>query len=71
MTAKNDVTNDLIKSRAYSKQGRKTYDKAFAKRTFNEWTRIEGGPLIFDPSDKKITYTEFKNRLKLDGHREE
>jgi uncharacterized protein Yka (UPF0111/DUF47 family) len=31
-TARNDITNDLIKSKAFSKQGRDNYDFIFKKR---------------------------------------
>ena len=66
MSNRNDITNDLIKSRLYSEEARKSHENIFAKRTFGEWCAIEGGPMLIPKNPKeKISYSEFKNMLKF------
>lgn len=60
--AKNDITGDTIQTSALSKQGRENHDLIFAKKTIEEWARIEGFTICVDGEDEpqKISYSEFK-----------
>jgi hypothetical protein len=62
MAAKNNITGDEIKTSSYSKNGRENHDLIFAKRTVQEWAKIEGFTICVDEEDEneKISYSKFK-----------
>jgi hypothetical protein len=66
MATRNPITNDEIKSRTYSTEARERHDDIFAKRTFEEWRNILGGPLMIAPTEEKISYSEYKKFLQSD-----
>lgn len=76
MASKNDITGDEIKSKALSSEGRKNWEKIFAKKTSHEWlAEAYAGILIYDPDgwrqgdgvtlDTPITFSDFQYRLNL------
>lgn len=62
MASKNNITGDEIKTSSYSKNGRENHDLIFAKRTVQEWAKIEGLTVSVDEisESEKISYSEFK-----------
>lgn len=62
MATKSPITGDEIKTSALSKEGRDNFDVIFAKRTVEEWAKIEGVTIFSDGEDKprKISYSEFR-----------
>jgi hypothetical protein len=72
MATRNNITNDEIKSKVLSKQGRENWDKAFAKKTANEWAELDE-IVILDPDgfrendgitiDIPISYAEYSKRI--------
>ena len=46
--SKNNITGDEIKSRAFSEQGRKNWDKIFLKKSGIEWAKQEGIRILDD-----------------------
>ena len=66
MATKNNVTGDEIKTSSYSKQGRENHDLIFAKKTAQEWAKIEGIMISVDTviESEKISYSQFKKIFK-------
>lgn len=76
MASKNNITGDEIKSKALSPQGRKNWDRIFAKKTANEWlAEYYPNIVIYDPDgwregdgitmDTPITLADFERRLNM------
>lgn len=72
MAAKSPITNDEIKSKTLSKQGRENWDIVFAKKTAIEWAELDE-IVILDPDgfrdsdgitiETPISYTEYNKRI--------
>jgi hypothetical protein len=76
MTARNEHTGDLIQTKPSTKASRRGWDRAFAKKTAQEWIEFEDNQVIvYDPDgwrcddgvtlDTPISYKEFMRRLNL------
>jgi hypothetical protein len=73
MASKSPITNNEIKTSAYSEEGRKNHDRIFAKKSAIEWAKEEGivgiygafGELCGVTVDTPISYGEFKRRMEL------
>jgi hypothetical protein len=66
MASRNPITNDEIKSRGYSKQGRDNFRRIFEKKTFSEWVVEEAVDNLkdsFTDDFAKITYQEFLKKV--------
>ena len=72
MATKSPITNDEIKSKTLSKQGRENWDMVFAKKTAIEWAKLDGivtlDPKSFKNSDgitieTPISYAEYSKRI--------
>jgi hypothetical protein len=72
MATRNNITNDEIKSKVLSKEGRENWDKAFAKKTAIEWAKLDD-TIILDPDgfreddgitiETPISYSEYSKRI--------
>ncbi len=72
MATKSPITNDEIKSKILSKQGRDNWDIVFAKKTAIEWAKLDEivtlDPESFENGDgitieTPISYTEYSKRI--------
>jgi hypothetical protein len=72
MATKSPITNDEIKSKTLSKQGRDNWEMAFSKKTAIEWAKLEGiatlDPKSFENDDgitvkMPISYAEYRKRI--------
>ena len=69
MPAKNSITNDEIKTSAYSEQGRKNHDRIFAKKSAIEWAKDLNIPIDWynyedgEAIDTPISYSEFQLKM--------
>lgn len=72
MATKNDITGDAITSKISTQEYRDNYEEIFRKMTWRYWAKYEGlnyDNIQFDKSDlnddDRISYTEFKKRVKV------
>ena len=72
MATRSPITNDEIKNKTLSKQGRQNWDVVFAKKTAIEWAKLDGiatlDPKTFENGDgitaeTPISYTEYSKRI--------
>ncbi len=74
MATRSPITNDLIKSKALSKQGQENWEKIYAKKSAHEWLKGEIVEIL-DPDgwrfkdgvtlDTPISYKDFCYRINL------
>jgi hypothetical protein len=74
MPSRNEHTGDLIQTKPSNEASRRGWDRAFAKKTTQEWVEFEDNQVvIYDPDgwryddgvtlDTPISYKEFCKRL--------
>lgn len=56
--AKNDITGQYIKSRPPTKDWNNNYDRAFTKKTAQEWAALDGIEILGSETEK-ISYKQF------------
>ncbi len=58
--SKNNITGDEIKSRAFSDEGRRNWEKIFSKKTEKDWAIFDNESPEGLNADDLIKYSEFK-----------